>query len=173
MFSIKAKKGITMISLMVMVIVIIIVIGISLYTGTDLIKKVKLEAIQTNMISIRAKGKGIAEKVNAQIWTEENKVEKRKESYLNNYGLIFVSEEPHGVSQSPLSSVSHECYEITQDTLKVMSLDDIYDEEDKYYIIFASDDYTNLDIIYANGIIYKNIEYFSLAKIQEDIGMEE
>ena len=174
MLNLKSNKGITMIVLVVMVIIVAIIASITVYYGTDYIEELKLEGIQTNMISIRAKAKGIAEKVNAEIWTEteENKKEKRKEIYLNNYNMEFVVDEPEGVKQSELYSKDHECYKVTKEALEKMSLGDIVEDEELiFYVIYDSSDYTNLDIVYETGIEYRGNMYYSLSKMQE--GLEE
>lgn len=175
MLNLKEEKGITMISLIIAIIAITIIAGISLYSGASMIKKIRLEAIQTNMISIRAKAKGIAEEVNSGVWTEtnENKAIKRKELYKNDYEFILQEKPPEGISQSPLSGKEYECYELTQMAFQKMGLDDIYDENNKYFVVYDSGDYTNLDIIYDSGIYYNEVTYYSLAKLQEDIKSDE
>ncbi len=175
MLNLKEEIGITTISLIVAIIVITIIAGITLYSGTNMIKKIRLEAIQTNMISIRAKAKGVAEEVNSGVWTEsdENKANKRKELYKTNYEFSFQEEAPEGISQSPLYGKEYECYELTQMAFQKMGLDDIYDGNNKYLVVYDSNDYTNLDIIYESGINYNKMTYYSLAKLQEDIKSDE
>ena len=174
MFSIKSNKGITMIALIVMIIIIGIITGITIYYGTDYIEKLKLEGIQTNMISIRAKAKGIAEKVNAETWTLSgtDKENGRHNSYKDNYSMEFISKEnePQGIEQSPVASKEYECYKIGKEALDKMSLDDIEDEEELvFYVLYETNDFTNLDIVYETGIEYKGNMYYSLSKMQEEL----
>lgn len=89
----KNNKGITMISLIVMIIVISILAGISITEGTALIKQVKVDNYKTNMISIKAKAKVIAEEVNSKTWdiSAEEKSTKRQELFKSDYAMESVT----------------------------------------------------------------------------------
>ena len=175
MLDLRKNKGITMISLVVMIVVIMIIAGISVYSGTNLIKKIRLEAVQTNMISTRAKAKGIAEEINSGVWTEseENKAAKRRELFEQNYGFIFQADPPKSIVQSPIIANPYECYELSKMAFEKMGLDDIFDGENRYFVVYDESDYTNLDIIYDSGTVYNKVTYYSLAKLQEDISSQE
>ena len=85
-------KGITIISLVIMIIVISIIAGISITQGTTLIKQIKVDNYKTNMISIKAKAKVIAEEVNSKTWNvaTEEKSAKKQELFQNDYAMEKV-----------------------------------------------------------------------------------
>ena len=49
------NRGITLASLVITIIVLLIIAGISVYSGTDIIKRAKLEELKTNMLQISIK----------------------------------------------------------------------------------------------------------------------
>ena len=49
------NRGITLASLAITIIVLLIIAGISVYSGTDIIKRAKLEELKTNIESIGTK----------------------------------------------------------------------------------------------------------------------
>lgn len=55
------QKGITLTSLIITIVVLVILSGVTLYTGGNIIKNVRLQNINTNMMLIQAKAKTIAE----------------------------------------------------------------------------------------------------------------
>lgn len=55
------QKGITMVSLVITIVVMIIITGVTVYTGTGVIKQATLQNVNTNMMLIQAKAKTIAE----------------------------------------------------------------------------------------------------------------
>lgn len=62
--SLKAKKGITLVALVITVILMLILAGVGLHFGTEALEKSELEDIKTDMISIKAKAKIIVEQYN-------------------------------------------------------------------------------------------------------------
>ena len=68
-----------------------------------------------------------------------------------------------------IKSGAYEAYLITNDTLNKMGLSDIGDGEN-YIVVYNSDDYTKLDIIYKSGIQYNGTTYYTLSKIQSEMG---
>ena len=85
----REEKGITIVALIITIIVLIILASISIIEGTKLIEKSEVENIVTNMITIKAKAKVIAEEVNAEVWdlTDEEKQTKRENLYNENYKM--------------------------------------------------------------------------------------
>ena len=65
--TLKENRGVTLLALVITIVVMIIIAGIAVYTGTDTIKKAKLEELKTNMLLIEAKAKGLVEEVNFKI----------------------------------------------------------------------------------------------------------
>jgi len=62
--NLKMEKGITIVALIITVIVMLILAGVTLNFSTDAIKKANLEDIKTEMLSIKARAKIIAEQYN-------------------------------------------------------------------------------------------------------------
>ena len=67
MKKINEQRGITLIALVITVILLLIIGGISITKGSDLVEKSKVETIETNMLTIKAKAKEYAENVEALI----------------------------------------------------------------------------------------------------------
>lgn len=176
---IKKEKGITLIALIVTVIGVIILASISVIEGRKLIGTAEVESVMTNMITIKAKSKVVAEEVNAQVWALSNESEKasrRASLYTENYKM-----ENKGTSvTSPISSQldtdvttgGYECYQLTEAAIEAMGLVDI-EEITNYEVVYNKSDYTKLDIVYLPGIQHNNNTYYTLSKLQEDIDLEE
>ena len=64
---IKQEKGVTLIVLVVTIIVLLILATITMYGGTDIIKKSKLEGLKTNMLVIQTKAKEYVENAKFQL----------------------------------------------------------------------------------------------------------
>ena len=62
-----------------------------------------------------------------------------------------------------------ECYDITTDTLKDMGLNELAEETGNgdYVVVYDASNYKNIEIIYVNGIEYRNVRYYTLSKLQE------
>ena len=58
----KKENGITLVVLMITIIIISILVGITMTSGTKLIKKSKLQTLQTEMLLIKAKAETLKEK---------------------------------------------------------------------------------------------------------------
>lgn len=54
---IREQKGVTLIVLVVTIIVLLILAAITMYGGTDMIDKSRLEGLKTNMLLIQTKAK--------------------------------------------------------------------------------------------------------------------
>lgn len=175
MFYIKENKGITITALVVMIIVIMILAGVSITQGTNLIKRTKVENYVTNMLTIRSKAKVFAEEVNAEVWDENDKSAKRTEVFSSKYDMNRASNENDLVSKvsSDINGEGGcECYEITKDTLVKMSLDDLAKDVNSgdYVVVYNSNDYKNMDIIYVPGVDFEGNTYYTLSSLQEKIG---
>jgi Tfp pilus assembly protein PilE len=173
MINLRKNRGVTLMILVVTIIVLIILAGISLTEGTNLIKTSKVESLMTNMITIKAKSKVFADEINAQIWdlSDDAKAETRAELFKNDtYKMADTTITSEQISQldPEVTNGNYEYYSITKETLDKMGLSDIDDEN--YVVVYNSEDYTKLDIIYKNGIEYNNKMYYSLYEIQKEIG---
>lgn len=172
MRDIKGDNGITLTVLVVMIIVIMILAGVSIIQGSNLMRNTKIETYVTNMITIKSKIKVYAEEVNAETWDIEDKSSKRAEIYWEKYKMKRPEEEEEIISKANLSTESsYECYEITKDTLVEMNLDDLAKDTNSgnYAVIYDSNDYKNLEIIYIPGIEYNNTKYYTLSSLQQAI----
>lgn len=172
MLHLKENKGITMITLVIMIIIIFILAGISLTEGKSMLKKTKVENIITNMITIRAKSKVYAEEVNAEVWDVEDKNSERQILYLEKYNMPKPSNEAELISKIGNTVNDWECYEITKETLTKMGLENLVEETNNgdYVVAYDSEDYTNLDIIYKQGVQYNEKTYYTLSSLQAEIG---
>ena len=151
----KENKGITLVALVITIVVMIIIAGIAVYTGTDTIKKAKLEELKTNMLLIEAKAKGLVEEVNFKIGLtkpEDEGYQTKKDSaeqevYVNGAKLKKATN-----ISAPSSIPVSECYEVTQDAMNVWGLDGLELEEGEYYLIKFDD--TNATVEVYNTLGY-------------------
>ena len=167
MEKIKKNEGITLIALIVTIIVLIILAGISIGEGTSLIKKAKVENFITNMITIRANSKVYAEEINAKTWNLNDNGESRNKLFEADYGMKRESEALNSAQISALDfeSDEYDCYSVTETTLENMGLESIKDDTN-YVVVYKSDDYTKLDIVYKKGITYNGETYYTLSTLQ-------
>lgn len=175
MLYLKANKGISIIMLILIIIIILVIAGILLVEGIRLIRRNQMETLMTNMITIRAKAKVYSEEVNAEVWEEEDKQAKRKKLYSEKYNMEVPSNEEELISKVD-SNINNEngceCYEITKETLEKMGLEELLNQTNNgdYVVVYNSEDYNNLEIIYQPGIPYRNNTYYTLSNIQAELG---
>lgn len=151
----KENRGVTLLALVITIVVMIIIAGIAVYTGTDTIKKAKLEELKTNMLLIEAKAKGLVEEVNFKIGLtkpEDEGYQTKKDSaeqevYVNGAKLKKATN-----ISAPSSIPVSECYEVTQDAMNVWGLDGLELEEGEYYLIKFDD--TNATVEVYNTLGY-------------------
>lgn len=157
----KNNSGITLLALIIIIIIIIIIASISVYEGRELIAKSKVQTLETNMLIIQAKAKSYAEEIDAKIWTEkeENKDSKRDEEF-GKKGF----ENPSVEIPSEVNRTNCVFYQISENGLTNMGLDDLKNE--KYIVSYDKDDYKKIDVIYPNGVKYKNVIYYTLSKLK-------
>ena len=151
----KENRGVTLLALVITIVVMIIIAGIAVYTGTDMIKKAKLEELKTNMLLIEAKAKGLVEEVNFKIGLtkpEDEGYQTKKDSaeqevYVNGAKLKKATN-----ISAPSSIPVSECYEVTQDAMNAWGLDGLELEEGEYYLIKFDD--TNATVEVYNTLGY-------------------
>ena len=151
----KENRGVTLLALVITIVVMIIIAGIAVYTGTDTIKKAKLEELKTNMLLIEAKAKGLVEEVNFKIGLtkpedegyQEKKDSAEQEVYVNGAKLKKATN-----ISAPSSIPVSECYEVTQDAMNAWGLDGLELEEGEYYLIKFDD--TNATVEVYNTLGY-------------------
>lgn len=160
--NIKQEKGITLTVLVTTIIVLLIIAGIGINYGRDTIQKAHLEELETNMLLIKAKAKGLVEEANTKIGlpTASDYAEKqtsvRQELYIGTAGMVKVDTAPSGIPQAD------NLYEVTEKTLSNWGLDDIELEENEKYIVELDDVNTEVEV-------YNTIGYdgkYSLTEIE-------
>ena len=77
------NRGITLASLVITIIVLLIIAGISVYSGTDIIKRAKLEELKTNMLLIETKAKECVENANFKLGKTDNLGDTEKTTRIN------------------------------------------------------------------------------------------
>lgn len=127
---IRENKGITLITLVITIIVLLIIAGIAVYSGTETIKKAKLEELKTNMLLIQAKAKEYVENANFKLGTKideaqeeerNNRISKAKEELKGNE--IQKSDIDITIGNKEGNYIYY--YKLTEDQLKEMGLPDV------------------------------------------------
>jgi len=162
----KNNSGITLMVLIITIIVLIIIASISVYEGKELIVKSKINTIKTNMLTIQAKAKSYAEEIDVKIWAESDKDTKR-DTEFSGKGFVNPSNNINSnyINTNIINSSNYIAYIISSEGLSSMGLDEIKNEQ--YMVIYDKDNLKNVDVIYPEGIKYKNNTYYTLSSIQE------
>lgn len=163
----KKESGITLIALVITVIVILIIAGISVYEGRELINTSKIQTLETNMLKIQVKAKEYAEGIEAKVFTEKNeqKDEKRNQEFgTKGFTPTTVNENILSQASAKLQS-NYVVYAISEQALIDMGLKEISNKN--YVVIFSKNDYKIMDIIYIDGIQYKNATLYTLSALQD------
>ena len=171
------KSGITLIALVITIIVILILAGISVDAGTGLIKRAKIESLMTNMITIKANAKVYAEEINAEVWDLKEEDEDVTKTKAYNRSTLFeikykmvknTTDVISKVDSSIIDPNKCEAYNITKETLNEMGLSDLSNnsEDGEFVVVYDSDDYTKLEIVYPTGINYDKSTYWTLSSIK-------
>lgn len=130
-------RGITLASLVITIIVLLIIAGISVYSGTDIIKRAKLEELKTNMLLIETKAKECVENANFKLGKIDNLGDDEKQNRINE-----VKKELKGTEIDEADNIDIEkseynyYYKLTEDNLKDMGLSNIkLSDTDGLYIV--------------------------------------
>ena len=167
----KDNRGITLIALITIIIVLLIIAGVAIYEGKDLIKDVKVETLETNMLAIKAKAKVYAEEVEAktETWKEDDSEssserEEKVNELFKNYGIESDNDQSLGSeATSQINNVENKkYYSVKKEALQNMGIED----DGEYIIVFDSKDYSKMDIIYSPGISYNKKTYYTLSELQ-------
>lgn len=158
--NLKNNKAITLISLVITIIVILIISSITVYTGTNIIKKAELENLRTNMLLIEAKSKEYVEEASFKMGPkseeltdeEKNKIlsetlkgdklEEKKYSFQKNGEEIF--------------------YELHTEDLEKMGLTNIKSDNAEYVVEYNLES-VSVEIYYSQGYEGK----YSLTELKE------
>ena len=166
---IQKNSGITLIALTITIIIMMILASISIYEGKGIIRRSKMQTLETNMLTIQAKSKSYAEEIEAKIWTESDKSSARDDEFSNrgfdNATSTVTTEQLNQISDEIKNS--YVAYTVNKYALKNMGLGEL--KEGEYLIIFNENDYNLMDVIYINGAEYNENIYYSLSSLQEAI----
>lgn len=166
------NKGITMVALILTIIVMAILAGITINTGSKVIKDAELQDVVTNMLLIQAKVKiGIEEgnfktaNLNSE---DENEKEKIKDTYL--LGKIAETQQYSEYIREELRGKKWRL--ISDDDLKNMGLNELanVNGEENYYLYTYDeiDGDFEIEIVYTGG--YKHSDgkiYYVLSDLIE------
>lgn len=160
------NRGITLASLVITIIVLLIIAGISVYSGTDIIKRAKLEELKTNMLLIETKAKECVENANFKLGkidnlSDDEKINRINEAKKELKGIEIT--EADNINIEP-SDYNYYYYKLTEDNLKDMGLSNIkLSDTDELYIV-------KYDIQNAKVEIYNTKGYegkYSLTDIEQ------
>ena len=142
----KKENGITLVMLIITIIIMLILTGITFYTGSNLLKKTRLQTIMTNMLLIEAKAQTIKDRV----------------EFTKNEGELYgtLVEEPND-SEIASGVTEGKWYKWDQNTFNLTGLTGI-DSDMVYYV-----NYETMEVIYRDGYTYSdgNI-YYKLSDIK-------
>lgn len=170
---IRSNSGITLATLVITIIVMLILATVSINAGRDLIKKSKVQTLETNMLTIQAKSKSYAEEIEAKVWaySGDKKDTKRNEKFEEKSMPVeesdiseFLNYVSNEIKEDPIA------YSVGEEALISMGLDEIKDE--KYIVVFSKTDYKQMDVIYPDGVTYDGKTYFTLSELQEKLENE-
>lgn len=161
------NRGITLASLVITIIVLLIIAGISVYSGTDIIKRAKLEELKTNMLLIETKAKECVENANFKLGkidnlSDDEKINRINEAKKELKGIEIT--EADNINIEPSDYNNNYYYKLTEDNLKDMGLSNIkLSDTDELYIV-------KYDIQNAKVEIYNTKGYegkYSLTDIEQ------
>ena len=140
----RKERGVTLVALVITVVVLLIIASIAVYSGSDTVRKAKLEELRTNMLLIEAKAKGLVEEVNFKIGlTKEGDSDftSKKDAAENEVYVGAGLEKVTNASDvsAPSGVPATECYKVTDTAFENWGLEDIELEENEYYLIKFDD----------------------------------
>lgn len=130
-------RGITLASLVITIIVLLIIAGISVYSGTDIIKRAKLEELKTNMLLIETKAKECVENANFKLGKIDNLGDDEKQNRINEAKKELKGTEINKADNIDIEKSEYNYYyKLTEDNLKDMGLSNIkLSDTDGLYIV--------------------------------------
>lgn len=169
------QNGITLVVLTITIIVLIILAGITIHTGTESIRKAKLEGLKTNMLLIETKAREFVENASFDLGidpenaTDEMKTNAQAELTGDDKGTLVTSGDSIidqllniGISQADIDN-GNVC-KLTTENLEKMGINDVEsnDEEGWYIIVYNIND-TTAEIYHTMGYQGK----YSLTDIEQ------
>lgn len=157
--NLKRQNGITIVALVITVIIMLMLAGVSVYYGSDAMKKGKLEDIKTNMISIKTKAKIVTEEYNFK--DIENLVGTKLDTNAEQEGLQFETykipdelkrkfeeKNENGEAKFDITRL----YVWTKEDLEAQSLAAIDIDNEVFYIVYYNLENTNeCEVYYSKG----------------------
>lgn len=166
--NIKKNSGITLVALVITIIVMIIIASISVYEGKAIIKKSKIQTLETNMLTVKAKAKAYAEEIDAKVWAlSESEQQTAKEEKFTEKNMTKTTVDSEALGQISIDIKNdYDAYLVTDAALDDMGLSELK-EDDDYIVIYSASDYKLMDVIYSAGVDYNGKRYYSLSTLQE------
>lgn len=137
------NKGITLVALTITIIILLIIAGISISAGGNMIKKANLEALKTNMLLIKTKGKEYVENANFKLGpkfdTAEDKQTRIDNAKTELKGTIATSDEvaqiKNKIGENKVDTDYTFYSELTMSNLEEMGIKGVQLEDNETYII--------------------------------------
>lgn len=149
----KNIKGITLVSLVITIIILMLITSVTVYTGTNVIKQVTLQNVNTDMMLIKAKVKTME---------EQAKFNKDNSNYKGT-PLIDVHDNKKIdklVDEEIVEDIT-KYYLLSKEDLNSMGLEKI-DIADGYLVNYESE-----EIIYVRGLKKDDNMYYKLSDIKD------
>lgn len=149
----KNIKGITLVSLVITIIILMLITSVTVYTGTNVIKQVTLQNVNTDMMLIKAKVKTME---------EQAKFNKDNSNYKGT-PLIDVHDNKKIdklVDEEIVEDIT-KYYLLSKEDLNSMGLEKI-DIADGYLVNYESE-----EIIYVRGLKKDDNMYYKLSNIKD------
>ena len=137
------NNGITLVALTITIIILLIIAGISISAGGNMIKKANLEALKTNMLLIKTKGKEYVENANFKLGpkfdTAEDKQTRIDNAKTELKGTIATSDEvaqiKNKIGENKVDTDYTFYSELTMSNLEEMGIKGVQLEDNETYII--------------------------------------
>ena len=137
------NKGITLVALTITIIILLIIAWISISAGGNMIKKANLEALKTNMLLIKTKGKEYVENANFKLGpkfdTAEDKQTRIDNAKTELKGTIATSDEvaqiKNKIGENKVDTDYTFYSELTMSNLEEMGIKGVQLEDNETYII--------------------------------------
>lgn len=149
----KDSKGITLVSLVITIIILMIITSVTIYTGSNVIKQVTLQNVNTDMMLIRAKVKTME---------EQAKFNKDNSNYKGTPLINVLDNKKIDklVDEGIVEDIT-KYYLLSKDDLNSMGLEKV-DIADGYLVNYETE-----EIIYVRGLEKDDNTYYKLSDIKD------
>lgn len=149
----KNSKGITLVSLVITIIILMIITSVTIYTGSNVIKQVTLQNVNTDMMLIRAKVKTME---------EQAKFNKDNSNYKGTPLINVLDNKKIDklVDEGIVEDIT-KYYLLSKDDLNSMGLEKV-DIADGYLVNYETE-----EIIYVRGLEKDDNIYYKLSDIKD------